>query len=254
MKIWAYSLISVFLVSVISLIGITTISLGMDRLKKILLFMVSFAVGALFGDAFIHLLPEAYKKIPSDAVTSLLIIAGILVFFVLEKFICWRHCHLPAPGEDHASDENPKPVVYMNLIGDGLHNTIDGIIIGASYAVSVPIGFATTIAVILHEIPQEIGDFGILLHGGLTRKRALFLNFLCATLAILGCLLALIVGPKIKGFSLYVIPFTAGGFIYIAGSDLIPELNKETRLSKSLPQLVSMMLGVLVMALLLLLE
>ena len=254
MKIWAYSLISVFLVSIISLIGITTISLDMRRLKKILLFLVSFAVGALFGDAFIHLLPASYKSIPSDGLTSLLIIAGILTFFALEKFIYWRHCHVPAEGGGLEYCKHTKAVVYMNLLGDALHNTIDGVIIGASYAVSVPIGLATTIAVLLHEIPQEIGDFGILLHGGLTRKKALALNFLCSTLAILGCALTLAMGPRIKEFSLYVIPFTAGGFIYIAGSDLIPELNKEIRLSKAIYQLAAIVSGVIVMALLLFLE
>ncbi len=244
MRIWVYSLASVFIVSMISLVGITTISIDINRLKKILLVMVSFAVGALFGDAFIHLLPESYKTIGSGLTTAFLIIAGILVFFTLEKFICWRHSHVPE------IKGHPKSVVYMNLIGDGLHNAIDGVIIGASYSVSVPIGIATTVAVILHEIPQEIGDFGILLYGGLTRSRALLLNFLCATLAIFGCLFSLVIGPKLNDFALYVLPFTAGGFIYIAGSDLIPELNKEIRISESAWQLASMALGILVMALL----
>ena len=243
-KVWIYSLVSVFVVSLISLIGITTISLSAERMKRIVLLLVSFAVGALFGDSFIHLLPESYKRIDSNLVASGLVIAGMLAFFILEKFVCWRHCHLPEAGY------RPPPVVYMNLIGDGLHNVIDGIIIGASYSMSVSIGVATTIAVILHEIPQEMGDFGILIHGGLTRKTALILNFACATLAIFGCLITLIIGPQLKNSSLYVLPFTAGSFIYIAGSDLIPELNKEVTPSRSIQQFLAIAFGVLVMMLL----
>lgn len=248
MNVWVCSLVSVAAVSLISLVGIATISFSGERLRKILLFLVSFAVGALFGDAFIHLLPESFKQIPSNIATSFLVIAGILVFFVLEKFIYWRHCHVPT------SDTHLHPIVFMNLIGDGLHNAIDGIVIAASYCSSIPIGLATTLAVILHEIPQEIGDFGILVHGGLTREKALVFNFLSGTIAVAGCVLFLLVGPLIKNASLYILPFTAGGFIYIAGSDLIPELNKEVSGKRSLIQLVSLVLGILVMALLVFLE
>ena len=158
-----FSFASVVLVSLISLVGVLTVFIRPERLKKILLLLVSFSVGALFGDAFIHLLPESFTKLGVNLSTSLYIIAGIIAFFVLEKFIHWRHCHIPT------SKEHPHPVVFMNLIGDGVHNFLDGVIIGASYLVSIPIGITTTLAVILHEIPQEIGDFGILLHGGLTR-------------------------------------------------------------------------------------
>ncbi len=248
MQTWLYALLSVFAVSIISLIGIVTIAVNEKRLKKMLIFLVSFAVGGLFGDVFIHILPAVYRDIPSTQVVSFGIIGGILLFFILEKFIYWRHCH------SGVCDTHDKPFVFLNLVGDGLHNFIDGIIIGASYIVSIPLGLATTLAVVLHEIPQEIGDFGILVGGGLSRWRALLLNFLCASIAILGTVIALIVGPKIKDFPLYVLPFSAGGFIYLAGSDLIPELHKEVKFSRSLLQLVSVILGVAVMALLLFLE
>jgi zinc and cadmium transporter len=142
----------------------------------------------------------------------------------------------------------------MNLIGDGIHNFLDGMIIGASYAVSLSIGIATTLAVILHEIPQEIGDFGILLHGGLTRKKALFFNFLTATLAIAGTVISLVIGTQVKKYSLILLPVTAGGFIYIAGSDLIPELHKELSLPKSIMQFISMLFGIAIMALLVFLD
>ena len=147
------------------------------------------------------------------------------------------------------------PVALMNLIGDGLHNLIDGMIIAGSYIASIQLGIATTIAVVLHEIPQEMGDFGILLHGGFNKVKALFFNFVTALFAVLGAVIAFIIGSGIENFSLYMIPITAGGFIYIAGSDLIPELHKTcVPASKSVAQLIAFVLGMFVMLLLLLLE
>lgn len=234
--------------SLISLAGVFTLFIKAERLKNILLFMVSFSVGALFGDAFIHLLPESFERLGKNLTTSLYIISGVLIFFVLEKFICWRHCHIPT------SREHPHPVVFMNLIGDGLHNLFDGMVIAASYLVSTTIGITTTLAVILHEIPQEIGDFGILLHGGLTQRKALFFNFLCGTVSILGALIFLALGPRLGNYSFILLPITAGGFIYMAGSDLIPELHKEVKLSKSLIQFISIVTGIAIMAILTVLD
>ena len=248
LKIWLYTLVSVALVSAVSLIGVFSLSLDQERLKKILLFLVSFAVGGLFGDAFIHLLPQSFEKLGANLSTSLFIVAGIFIFFVLEKFIRWRHCHIPT-SEDH-----PHPVVTMNLVGDGVHNLIDGMLIGASYCVSIPIGIATTLAVVLHEIPQEIGDFGVLVHGGLSVKKALTFNFLSALTAILGALISLVIGPHSTDYSLSLLPITAGGFIYIAGSDLIPELQHEVKLSNSIGQFIFLILGIGIMALLVFLE
>lgn len=248
--VWFYSLASVIFVSLISLIGVFTLSLKRETLSKILLLLVSFAVGALFGDAFIHLLPETFKELGANLSTSLLIIAGLLVFFVLEKFIRWRHCHVPS------SKEHLHPVVTLNLIGDGVHNLIDGMIIAASFSVSIPIGITTTLAVILHEIPQEIGDFGVLIHGGLPIKKALVFNFFSALAAILGAVISLVIGTHIKGYTVTLLPITAGGFLYIAGSDLIPELHHgcDTKISTSLLQFLCIAAGVLVMALLVFLE
>ena len=175
-------------------------------------------------------------------------ILGILVFFVVEKFLRWRHCHIPT------SKEHLHPFVAINLVGDAAHNLIDGMLVGASYLVSVPIGITTTVAVVLHEIPQEIGDFGVLIHGGLTVKKALAFNLLTAMSAILGAIVSIIMGDQIAGFSLSLLPVTAGGFLYLAGSDLIPELHHETKISTSFLQFVLILLGVGVMALLLFLE
>jgi len=242
MKVWIYSLTSVFLVSLISLIGVFTLSLRQEKLRKILLFFVSFSVGGLFGDAFIHLLPESFEKLGANLATSLYIIAGILIFFILEKFIRWRHCHLPT------SEEHMHPVVTLNLIGDGLHNFLDGIIIAGSFLVNINLGIATTIAVIAHEIPQEISDFGVLLHAGFSRVRALVLNLLSASTAILGSIIALIIGGRTESFTNFIIPFTAGNFIYIATSDLFPELKKDcTKLHQAFFQLASIVAGIGIM-------
>lgn len=233
-----YAIASVTLVSLVSLVGILTISVSEERLRSALFVLVSLAAGAMFGDTFIHLLPESFQKSGGTLLTPVSVLCGILAFFVLEKFLRWRHEHTVA------STERINPLGYLNLIADGVHNLIDGMMIGAAYLVSVPIGIATTLAVVFHEIPQEIGDFGILLHAGLTKRRALFFNFLSATLALFGTVLALVVGSSVESFSAVMLPFTAGGFIYIAGSDLLPELQKELAPTKSIVQLAAMAVGI----------
>jgi zinc and cadmium transporter len=238
---WLNSLVSVFIVSIVSLVGIFTLAIKERRLKRILLFLVSFSAGSLFGAAFLHLLPEAFEGYGLNMQVPLYVISGILLFFVLEKFIYWRHCHIPT------SKQHPHPVAFMNVVGDSLHNLIDGMIIAGAYLAGPALGITTTIAVILHEIPQEIGDFGVLLHAGLTKYKALLFNFLSALTAFIGAIISLVVGVHIEGYLLFLLPLTAGGFIYIAGSDLIPELQKETSPSKSFLQLIFIVLGILVM-------
>lgn len=246
--VWFYTIISVFAVSLVSLIGVLTVFINVERLRKILLFLVSFAAGSMLGGAFLHLLPKAYEGTEDTLVIPFIILFGIIIFFILEKILCWRHCHEPT------SDEHPHPLAINNIVGDGFHNFIDGMIIASSFMVSVPLGIATTVVVLLHEVPQEIGDFSVLIYAGFTKGKALFFNYLSAFLAIVGAVLTLIIGSSITRSQELLIPFAIGGFIYIATADLIPELKKETDLGKSLLQLVSFMLGIGVMALLLLLE
>ncbi len=250
MTVWVYTLTSVILVSALSLVGIFTLSLNKNRLQKILLYLVSFAAGGLFGDALIHLLPESFERLGAKLSTSLYIVSGILIFFMLEKFVRWRHCHVPT-DQSHL-----HPVVTMNLLGDGLHNLIDGMIIGATYMVSIPLGITTTLAVVLHEIPQEIGDFGVLIYGGLSTAKALAFNLLTASVSIAGALISLCVGPLIGDYAVTLLPITAGGFLYIAGSDLVPELQQEcdVNVSSAVLQFIFMILGIGVMALLVFLE
>ncbi len=245
---WVYALASASLVSLISLVGIVTIMVGVKRLDKVVPVLISLAVGSLFGDALVHLLPQAFEESTSAALTSLYVILGILFFFLLERFLHWHHEH-------HAQSLNPThPVAYNALVADGVHNLLDGLIMGASYLVSVPIGLATTVAVALHEIPQELGDFGILVQGGFTPRRALVMNFLFGILAIVGVVISLLLGPVVGTYTAFMLPLTAGGFIYIAGSDLIPELHHEHGLPGSLVQFAMVVVGIGLMYLLLLLE
>ncbi len=246
MTAWFYAILSVFFVSLLSLVGFFVLPFNKEKLNKVLIYFVSFAAGTLLGDAFIHLIPEAYEKIGICFQVALYVLSGIVAFFILEKFVHWRHCH-KVP-----SDKHPHPFSYVILTGDTVHNFIDGLIIGASYLVSIPVGIATTLAVIFHEIPQEIGDFGSLVYGGFSKKRALLLNFMTALTAVLGAVLVLTLGEN-EGLVNFLVPFAAGGFIYIALSDLIPELHKHTEAKKSFWQLITFILGIGLMALLLLL-
>ncbi len=253
LHVWLYSLVSVIIVSLISIVGILTFLLSHKRLRSLLSYLVSFSVGGLFGDAFIHLIPEAVEEVGFELNMSLCVLLGLLSSFIIEKFIHWRHCHIPT------SEEHPHPFAYMNLLGDAVHNFIDGLLIAGSYLyaymyASLPVGIGTTLAVIFHEIPQEIGDFGVLIYGGFSRSKALLFNFLSALTAIMGALVFLGLSPYIKDYTIYLLPFAAGEFIYIAGSDLVPELHKETNPSKSTLQLIALIFGLAILFLLIFLE
>jgi zinc and cadmium transporter len=246
---WALGLISIVAISMISLGGILVFWVADKKLKKAFVYMVSFAAGGLFGDVFLHLIPEMVGETGFLTTSSIVIILGILSSFAVERFLQWRHCHIPT------SDEHPHSFAYMNLFGDAVHNLIDGLIVGGSYIASIPLGIATTIAVIFHEIPQELGDFCVLIYGGFNKRKALTFNFLTALTAVLGATIAFVVGSAIEGFVPLLIPFAAGNFIYIAGSDLIPELRKDTpEPKKAALQMISLVLGVIPMLLLLLIE
>lgn len=245
-QIYLYTFASVVAVSAISFTGLLVLSLKEHVLRKYVFVLVALATGALFGDAFIHLLPESFEELENGAIAGTFTISGILLFFVLEKYLHWHH---------HEDDrEALRHTGKMILISDGIHNFIDGAIVAASYFASIEIGVATTLAVILHEIPQEIGDFGVLLHSGYTKKRALFLNFISAFLAVLGAIVALIIYEAAKEIIAWIIPISAGGFIYIAGSDLVPELHKTKNVRHSIAQFGAIIFGVVAMILLLFAE
>lgn len=260
MEIYIYALASVFIVSLISLVGIFGLSFNDRILRKYIFVLTSIAVGALFGDAFVHLIPEAFEGSSNPALVSLFLILGVMTFFILEKFLHWHHHtsvgeihkHEQLLHEDHS--HKMKPLGVLVLTSDSVHNFIDGVVIGVSYMVSIEVGIATTIAVLLHEIPQEISDFGLLIHAGFTKARAIFLNFATALFAIVGTLIAFLIHTVSGEVMSLIAAFAAGNFIYIAGSDLVPELHKTVSLKRSLVQFCAVMFGIIIMFALLLLE
>jgi len=222
----AAALVSILVVSLLSLIGVVTLGMSRGRLKMLLLPLVALAAGAMLGDTFLHLIPETVERhhgsFPPSV--SFALLAGMVAFFLLEKVVHWQHSHEPC-DLDHV-----HPVGIMNLIGDALHNLLDGILIAGAYlAGGIEVGIGVTIAVMLHEIPQEIGDFAILVHAGFTPGRALFFNLLSALAALVGGGVVFVIGARIEALQDWMIPFTAGGFLYIAAADLIPEIRKEER-------------------------
>ncbi|MCL7414243.1 MAG: ZIP family metal transporter [ANME-2 cluster archaeon] len=227
-------------VSLISLIGIVTFSFSDRSLKKVLLVLVGFSAGTLMGGSFLHLLPEALK-ISSSKTTFNILILGFILFFLLEKIV-WRHCH-----KDNCEIHS---FAYLNLFGDAAHNLIDGFILAAAFLANIPLGIATTLAVAAHEIPQEIGDFGVLIYGGFGKKKALAMNLVTALTALLGGLIGYYMSSYIDGMMNFLLPFAAGGFLYIAAVDLLPELHKETDKWKTTFSFFSFIAGIGIMWLL----
>jgi zinc and cadmium transporter len=247
------SLLSVVVVSAASLVGLATISLDKARLRRLATGLVSFAVGALLGDAFIHLIPSTFEGGRPSLGPSLLILGGILLFFVVEKLLL--HHHGPLHEHEHAGTDARPALAAINVFGDAVHNLIDGVLIGASYLASPALGLATTFAVLFHEIPQELGDFGILVHSGLGVRRAVLLNLASASMAVLGTVIALAAGSVAgKVVADLLIPVAGGGFVYIAAADLIPELQHDRSLRGLIAQAGLIAAGIAVMGLLTVLE
>jgi len=220
-----------------ALAGGFTLFFSKRDLNKILLTLVSLSIGALIGGAFFHFIPESLEKI-SLTKTVLFILIGIIIFYLTEKILHWHHCH---EGECKI-----HPFSYLILYGDGLHNFIDGLIIASSFIISIPFGIVTSLIIMAHELPQEIADFGVLVHGGFSRAKALFYNFLSQLTAILGGVLGFFF-LSIKDYSVYLLPIAAGGFLYIAVKDLIPEVLKEKNPKKKIINLMAIIFGLLIL-------
>ncbi|MEK6939533.1 MAG: ZIP family metal transporter [Nanoarchaeota archaeon] len=254
-----YAIISVIVVSLVSLVGIVSLILTENRLHKILLLLVSLSAGTLMGGAFLHLLPEVVEERGFTLAVSFSALGGVLIFFLLEKLIHAHHCDTLPHEQSHLHHEphlhaHKQHIGVLTLFGDGLHNLLDGLVIAGAYLVSVPTGVATTLAVVLHEVPQEIADFGVLLYSGFSKWKALFYNFLSAAAAIVGAIIGLILGARSEAFTLFILPFAAGGFVYIAGSTLIPELHKECGWKESVLHILAFIVGIALMWGILLLE
>jgi len=230
-----------FVISLIAFVGALTLFLNEKLLNRILLALVAFSAGALIGGAFLHLMPEAIIGVDINE-TSVLnvflyLLLGFCTFFVLEQLIRWHH---------HHATTHPKimPFSYLILIGDGIHNFVDGLVIAASFMVNFPVGMVTTLAIALHEIPQEIGDFGLLVYGGFERVKALILNYISAITVIFGGITGYLLYGWIGESIVLLLPFAAGNFIYIATTDLIPEIRYKESLKKSLERFCVFLTGI----------
>ncbi len=233
-----YIILTTFAIALIAFIGVFTLAMKEQLLNKILIILVSLSAGALMGGAFIHLLPESIEK-SGDTNILIFVLVGFVLFFIIEKVLHWRHCH-KGKCDVHTFH-------YMNLIGDSVHNFIDGLIISASFIVSIPLGLTTTIAIAAHEIPQEIGDFGVLIYGGFEKKKAIVLNFIVALTVVAGGVVGYFISKSIEQVAIYLLPFAAGGFIYIAATDLVPEIKKELNIKKSMATILVFICGILLM-------
>jgi len=258
----------IFIIGCFSLIGLFMISIREKTLDKILFILVAFATGTILASALFDLIPESIHHLEelnssgagiAENLVFVFIIFGFVIFFVIERFIYWFHGHAhekenelvcytgKGEGKDNSLSHSSgiKSFAILNLVGDGLHNFLDGIIIMVAFLSSTRNGIIITLAVVFHEFPQEIGDFGILLYGGFSKKKALFFNFISGMIALLGGLTAFFLSDAIETFNLFFLAFSGGGFLYIASTELMPELIKEKDLKKSIVQALIFICGLI---------
>lgn len=239
-ELWSV-ILATFIISSGSFVGVLTLALSQKFLSKILMSLVSLSAGTMLAAALLHLLPESIEVL-GNTLPFQLTLLSFIGFFVLERFLHWRHCH----DKDHLTKHT---MGTMNLIADGIHNFLDGVLIAASFATGGGLGLIATLAIAMHEIPQEIGDFGVLLHSGFTRRKALLYNILVSLTAIAGGILGYIASHTMTEFAHYLIPIAAGGFIYISAADLIPELKHETSTKRTISMIATFLFGVVIMML-----
>jgi len=232
-------LVATFVISLISFVGIFAFLLKEELLNRALLVLVALSTGSLLGGAFLHLIPETIEQVGGSLEIFLYLLLGFCLFFILEQFLQWRHQHTATP--------QVKPFSHLILVSDSVHNFIDGLIIAASFVTSFPLGIATTLAVALHEIPQELGDFAVLVYGGFSKKRALTFNFVSALTAILGGIIGYFASSILQASIVYLLPFAAGNFIYIAAADLIPEIKHRVSLRRSMLHFGVFIIGIAIM-------
>ena len=237
-------------VALVSLIGALFFYVSEIRLKKWMPSLIAVAVGVLLGDAFLHLIPDAMERLPgSESSVALWVLIGIISFVFLESGLQWRHYHeLKSP---HEGEDDIASFAKMNLVGDGAHNFVDGVLITASFLADPALGVATTVAIVLHEIPQEISDVAVLIQGGFSRRRAVLLNFCCATACLVGAMSTLLFTQLMELNLTAMLAFTAGGFIYIATSDLVPLLRGKALRSSIPVQFAFTLVGIMSMQLIL---
>ncbi len=250
MEILLYIILATLAVSLISFIGILVLFFSEKILEKILLILVSLASGGLLGGAFFHLIPESVHEFGDDKLLNLFgfVLFGFVLFLLIEQLLHWHHYHhIHGSIKEQEKCIKKKPVAYLILVADGVHNFIDGLIIAAAFVVNPVVGVITTIAVALHEIPQEIGDFGILVYGGFKKVKALIFNFISASTIIVGGIVGFLVAESVEGVMVYLLPIAAGGFIYIAASDLVPEIKHGKKGARMVINFLVFLLGIAMM-------
>lgn len=230
------------LVSSGSLVGVLAISIKPKILNRLLLPLVSLSAGTMLGASFLHLLPESIESMDAHLVFQLAL-GAFIGFFLLERILHWRHCH----DEQHLTRHT---IGYMNLLGDAIHNFIDGLLIAASFAAGESLGIVAVLAIALHEVPQELGDYGVLLHSGFTKLKALFANVAVSLTSVIGGVIGYFLSHNTIIFANYLIPIAAGGFIYIAATDLIPELKEGKTTKKTIATALMFIFGIVLMSLL----
>ena len=234
-----YAIIASIIVSLISLIGVFALAIKDNLLKRLMVFLVAFAAGGLIGGAFFDIIPEASEYVKDITQLFFYIVLGYTLFFILEKYLHWRHCHSP--------ECKIHRLTYLNIIGDIVHNFSDGLILGTIFLLNIKVGVAATLAIVFHEIPHELGNFTVLIYGGFSKLKALLFNFLSALFAIVGTIIGYYCASKISGFAGILLPAAAGGFIYIASCDLVPELHKEEDGKRSALIMVTFIFGIMLM-------
>ena len=223
------------LMSVIALVGSVTLLLSEATLNRVIMPLVAFAAGSLLGGAFFHMLPAALDQSPDSSSVFLWALIGFALFFALEQFLHWHHCH-------RASSDCRKPLTYLILLGDGLHNFLGGLGVAGVFLIDPRLGLAAWLAAAAHEVPQELGDFGVLIHGGWKKEKALLLNLISGLTFLLGGMVAYAASARIEvGF---LVPFAAGSFLYIGASDLVPEVNKHRDVSANVIHFISFVAGI----------
>jgi zinc and cadmium transporter len=240
MSTFAWIVISGLLMSAIALVGSVTLVLKETTLQRIILPLVAFAAGSLIGGAFFHMIPAGLTAYGNSTGFFVWLLAGFCVFFALEQFLHWHHCH-------RASAACKKPLTYLILIGDGLHNFIGGLAIAGTFMIDIRLGIMAWLAAAAHEVPQELGDFGVLIHGGWEKKKALLFNVLSALTFLFGGLVAYAAAFRIDVS--FLIPFAAGNFLYIGATDLIPEVKEHENLFTNLQNFLAFVLGIALMLL-----
>jgi zinc and cadmium transporter len=233
-----YIIISTFLISLLSMVGLIFMFANRKFVHKIVMLLISLSAGTLMGGTFLHLLPEASETMESDQL-FMIVLFSFIFFYIVERVLHWRHCH--------HDDCKVHSFGYMNLIGDGIHNFMDGMIIASAFVTDIRLGIITSVAIAMHELPQEIGDFGVLIKAGFSKKRAFFFNFLTSLTALVGALLAYSLSGRVDNLASYMLPIAAGGFIYIAASDLLPEIRKEENMPKAILSFIVFMIGIILM-------